>query len=78
MTYEELVGILAELHPESDFDKEEHLIDDKIFTSFDVVSIIAEVDDRFDITVPAGEIVPANFNSARALFALLTRLEDGD
>ena len=78
MTYEALVAILADLHPEVDFEKEEHLIDEKIFTSFDVVSIIAEVDDRFDITVPAGEIVPANFNSAKALFALLTRLEDAD
>ena len=78
MTYEKLIDILSDLHPEVDFDSQEHLIDDKIFTSFDVVSIIAEVDDQFDITVPAGEIIPTNFNSAKALFALLTRLEDGD
>ena len=76
MTYEELLDILTELHPDVDFDTETSLIDDKIITSFDVVTIIAEIDDQFDITIPAGEIIPANFNSAKALYALVEKLMD--
>ena len=42
---EELLEILQELHPEVNFEEEEHLIDDKILDSFDIVSIISEIAD---------------------------------
>ncbi len=73
---EELIGILQEIHPEVDFDNEEHLIDSGILDSFDIVTIISEIADVFDIVVPAGEIIPENFNSARALYDMILRLED--
>ena len=40
------------------------------------ITIIAEVHNRFDVVIPADELGPENFNSARALYALITRLED--
>ena len=52
------------------------MIDDKILDSFDIVSIIAEINDRFDVTVTAEKITPQNFNSAEALYALIQELED--
>ncbi|GFH94153.1 D-alanine--poly(phosphoribitol) ligase subunit 2 [Lachnospiraceae bacterium] len=73
---EELLEILKDLHPEVDFGICDSLIDDKILDSFDIVSIIAEINDRFDITVTAEKITPQNFNSARALYALIQELED--
>ena len=54
----------------------EILIDDKILDSFDIVSIVSEVNDRFDVTIPAKELVPENFNSAKALWDLISRLEE--
>ena len=75
---EELLEILNGLHPEVDFETCEHLIDDKILDSFDIVSIIAEVNEEFDVTISAEYIVPENFNSARALYALIQKLEDED
>ena len=75
---DELLNILTELHPDVDFDKEENLIGDKILDSFDIVTIIAEVSDVFEVAIPAQDIVEENFNSAKALYALIKRLEEED
>lgn len=73
---EELLEILQELHPEVDFEKEEHLIDDKVLDSFDIITIISEIADAFDVTISAEHILPQNFNSAQALYELIEKLED--
>ena len=64
------------LHPDVDFETCTTLIDDKILDSFDIVSLIAEIDNTFDVAVPAEEIVPENFNSAEALWAMIQRLDE--
>jgi acyl carrier protein len=73
---EELLEILTELHPDVDYDSEEHLVDDRILDSLDIITLISEIDDRLDVTIPAEEIIPENFNSAKALGELISRLED--
>lgn len=75
---EDLLEILNDLHPEVDFEKEEHLIDNKILDSFDIVTIISEVADQFDVTITAEYILPEYFNSAGALYELIQKLEDED
>ena len=76
MTYAELLEMLSDMHPDIDFEMAEGLIDNKILTSFDVVSIAAELSETYDLEISAVDIVPENFNSARALYALVQRLED--
>ena len=71
---EKLIDILSELHPDVDFETEQHLIDEGILDSFDIVTLVAEIDAEFDVQIPAEELVPDNFNSAKALFALVERL----
>lgn len=73
---EELLEILNDLHPDVDFETEEHLVDDKILDSFDIVSLIAEINENFDIAITAKDIIPENFNSAKALYALIQELEE--
>ncbi len=75
MTYQQLLDLLREMHPDIDFETAEGLIDRKILTSFDVVSIVAELSETYGVELGAVDIVPANFNSARALFALIERIE---
>lgn len=75
---EELLEILQGLHPEVDFETEEHLIDDVILDSFDIVTLITEIQDVFDVTIDAKRIVPENFNSAKALYALIQEIEEED
>lgn len=72
----ELLSILADLHPDVDFETETGLIDNGILDSFDIVTIVAEIDDRFDVAIPAGELLPENFNSAAGLYALIRRLAE--
>jgi len=69
-----ILEILSGLHPEVDFDDCNTLIDDKIIDSFDIVSIISDINDEFDISIPAEEIIPKNFNSAKAIYAMVERL----
>lgn len=73
---DELIEILKDLHEDVDFDTCTTLIDDKILDSFDIVTIISEIDDKFDVTIPAEEIIPENFNSAKALYDLIEKLGD--
>ena len=75
---EELLEILQELHPDVNFEEEEHLIDDKILDSFDIISIISEIAEQFDEVISAEHILPENFNSAKALYELIKQLEDED
>ena len=76
MTFEQLLDMLRDMHPDIDFETAEGLIDNKVLTSFDVVSIVAELSETWGVDIGAVDIVPKNFNSARALFALIERLEE--
>lgn len=73
---EKLIKILTELHPDTDFETEEGLVDNGILDSFDIITLVAEISAEFKIAIPAEELTPENFNSAKALNALIERLED--
>lgn len=73
---EKIIDILTELHPDVDFSVADGLIDDGILDSLDIVSLVAAIDTEFDVTVPAEEIIPENFNSAQAIFSMITRLDE--
>ena len=49
---------------------------EKILDSFDIISLITEINSTFDVAVPAEEIIPENFNSAEALWDMIERLRD--
>lgn len=72
----ELLEILREVKPGVDFETETSLVDDGILDSLDIISIISEVSDEFDVKIPPEEITPDNFNSAAAMMELINDLED--
>ena len=72
---EELIKILEDVRDDVDFANTKDLIDGGILTSFDIIQIISALDDEYDISIPASEIVPANFNSAESLLALVKKLQ---
>ena len=73
---EKLLEILGSLHSDVDFESEEALIDDGILDSLDIVTLVTEINAEFDVTIPAEEIVPENFNSAKALMELIEKLDE--
>lgn len=72
---EKLLEILKGIRPDVDFENETSLIDDGILDSFDVVSIISELDDAFDVQIRITELDPENFNSAESIWNLVQELK---
>ena len=72
----ELLDMLSDLHEDVDFESCDTLIDDGILDSFDIVTLITQIKDECDVTIPADEIVPENFNSAEAIWNLIRRLDE--
>ena len=73
---ESLLKILAEIRPDVDFEDHKELVDSGELDSFDIVTLVGELCDAYDIEIGADEIVPENFNSVEAIMALVTRLQD--
>ena len=73
---ERLLEMLEELAPDVDVSTCENLIDGHHLDSLLILSLVADLEDEFDVTIPAVEIIPANFNSAKALWAMITRLQE--
>ena len=72
---DKLMRILSELSSDIDFETEDALIDGGLLDSFDIVTLVAEIDDAFGIESPAEALIPENFNSAKAIFALIQQLQ---
>ena len=73
---ERLYEILDELRPDVDFRNEKALITNGILDSFDVMALVAELSDEYDIRIKPAEMTPENFNSAESIMAMVERLED--
>ena len=73
---EELIEILEEIEDGVDYNTCDTLIDDNILDSLAIISLVAEIEEKFDIQIPTVEIIPANFNSAQALWNLIKRIQE--
>ena len=73
---EKLYEILKNLHPDVDFTVEQDLIGEEILDSLDIVTLITEINSEYDVSIPAEEILPENFCSAEAIYALISRLDE--
>lgn len=71
---EQLLEILEGMRPDVDFNTENALITNSILDSFDIVGLVGELNDTFDIEIGPNELLPENFNSAEAIWALVERL----
>lgn len=76
MMKEQIIEILEDIQLEADYETCQTLIDDHILTSLDVLSLVAELEDEFDVTIPTVEIIPSNFNSVDAIAAMVERLQE--
>lgn len=73
---DELLEILEDIKPNIDFKTCTGLIDEGYLDSFDILSIVSELNDAFEIEISPVDIVPDNFNSAQALWNMVERLRD--
>ena len=73
---EQLLEILRGMHPDVDFEANDDLIGEGVLDSLDIVTLITEINTTFDVSIPAEEVIPENFNSAEAIFAMIQRLDE--
>lgn len=73
-----ILEILDSIRPDVDFVNEKKLIDDGLLDSFDIVSIISELNDEYDISIRVTELKPENFNSVEAIMSLVQKLKNGN
>lgn len=73
---ERLIEILEEIQPDVDYETCTSLIDDHYLDSLSILALIAELEEEFDISIPAVEIIPENFNSAESILSLIQKLQE--
>ena len=71
----DFIAMLKKIKPNVDFENEDALVDDGILGSLDIITIIAEIADKYDVIIPSDEITSDNFNSAEALYELVEDLK---
>lgn len=72
---EELLNILEDLNPDVDYETETKLIDNGLLDSMAILSLVSDLEDAFDVEITPVELVPANFNSADAIWQMIRRLQ---
>lgn len=75
--FEKIITILEDICPGVDYLTCKTLIDQQILDSFAILSIVAELQDAFDVYLTPMDIQPSNFNSAQALTDLVERKKAG-
>lgn len=68
-----IAEILTEVRPDVDFESETELFDQGILDSFDIVSIISDLNDAFEINIRVHDLSGENFNSLTSIQALVER-----
>lgn len=70
---DEILSVLREIRPESDFAASQDYIADGLLDSFDVVTLVSTLDERFQISIEGTDIVPENFQNLNAISSLLAK-----
>lgn len=73
-----VIEMLEDIEEDIDYENVTSLVDDKYLDSFDIIAIVNAANEEFDVTIPAAEIVPENFNSAQSLYELIVRLDEDE
>lgn len=70
---EKLLTVLSEVRADIDYRETDDLIDGGYFKSIDIISCIAAIEDAFDISIEPYDITPENFNSAEAMWKMISQ-----
>lgn len=71
----EILEMLKREFPLIDFEREDHLMTGGKLDSLAVVGIIANLEEMFDISITMEYIRPENFESVKAMWAMVEELQ---
>lgn len=72
---DQLLELLKDVNEDVDFTTQTAIIDDEVIDSLDLTGLIADIEDAFDIEIGMNDIVPENFNTVDAMWAMIQRLQ---
>ena len=72
---DQLLELLKDVNEDVDFTTQTAIIDDEVIDSLDLTGLIADMEDPFDIEIGMNDIVPENFNTVDAMWAMIQRLQ---
>ena len=75
---DELLEILEDINPDVDYANETSLIDGRILDSLSIITLVSEITDAFDIELGPKYLVPENFNSVEAMWAMIQKLQEDE
>lgn len=70
----QLMDILMELNSDIDYETCDTLIDDEMFDSYEIDSLVEALNDAFDVNISADDVTPENFNSAESIWEYIQSL----
>ena len=70
---EELIEILMDIDPDVDYETCDTLVEDGILTSFEMVMLVTEINQRMGVSIPPEDIIPENFASAQNIYELIEK-----
>lgn len=73
---DDILDILTEIRGDIDFENEQKLIDDRLLSSLDIVTIVSKFNDEFDVEISVEDLEAENFNSVDAMVDLVTRAQE--
>lgn len=68
-----VITVLTEIRPEFDFTEDVNYIEQGMLDSFDMISLVVALDEKFNISIDGINIVPENFNTLSAIVSLLSK-----
>ena len=70
---DKIYSILSELRPEFDYHSSEDFIEDGMLDSFDMISLVNEIESQYHILIDSLDIVPENFSSAERIAKVIQK-----
>ncbi|AZA99826.1 acyl carrier protein [Chryseobacterium joostei] len=69
----QIIDILNGIRPEFDFGTETNFISQGMLDSFDLITLVTELDESFGISIDGTDILPENFESVDSIEALIKK-----
>ena len=73
---DEVIAILNDIDPTIDYETEDNLIDGKVLDSLQIITLVSEISNHFDINISPKYLEPKYFNSAEAIWEMVQEIQD--
>ena len=70
---QEIMGLLKEIKPEEDFEGNNSFVEDELLDSFDVISLVSMLEEKYSIEIDGLDIIPENFENIEAIINLIKK-----